>query len=70
MTRPTPFLFLGRILGIGGALAIAFATLTPSSELLSQESFCLVCGELGGVDVVLNVLLYLHNDYLDVERSP
>ena len=42
-----------------GALAIVLATLTPSSQQITPHSLCLICGELGGVDVVLNVLLYM-----------
>ena len=42
-----------------GAAIIAVATLTPSGDDQIPAQFCLVCGELGGVDVVLNILLYL-----------
>ena len=49
----------GRVLVVCGAAAISFATLTPSAQPQMPLSFCLACGELGGVDVLLNVLLFL-----------
>jgi len=55
MTR----LFVGRTLVIISAAAIAFATLTPNAGSPRFDPLCVVCGELGGVDVVLNVLLFL-----------
>jgi hypothetical protein len=51
--------FVGRILSIVSAAAIAIATLTPSGETRIPGSLCLICGEVGGTDAVLNVLLYL-----------
>ena len=39
---------------------IVAATLTPAPPLATPlPMFCLVCGDLGGVDVTLNVLLFL-----------
>lgn len=49
----------GIAVAVCGTLAIIIATLTPSSQQESPHSLCLVCGELGGVDIVLNVLLYM-----------
>jgi VanZ like family len=47
------------IVGVSAA-AIALATLTPhAGSPLPFDPLCVVCGELGGVDVVLNVLLFL-----------
>lgn len=50
---------LGKRLSIFAFLAIALATLTPSGEQHLPGSTCLICGEVGGTDAVLNVLLYL-----------
>jgi hypothetical protein len=56
MTR----LLVGRSLVVISAAAIAFATLTPNAGSPPPfDPLCVVCGELGGVDVVLNVLLFL-----------
>jgi hypothetical protein len=53
-------LFVGRTLVIVSAAAIAFATLTPyAGSPPPFDPLCVACGELGGVDVVLNVLLFL-----------
>lgn len=39
---------------------IAFATLRPTPPpAVPLPVFCLVCGELGGVDVILNVILFI-----------
>jgi len=40
---------------------IGIATLTPSTQMLEPgiDPFCIVCGSVGGVDVVLNLLLFL-----------
>jgi hypothetical protein len=47
---------------IGGAIAIAAVTLVPDPRAVTQVSLlpltCLVCGERGGVDVILNLLLF------------
>jgi len=56
MTR----LRVGRSIVAVSAAAIAFATLTPhAGSPLPFDPLCFVCGELGGVDVVVNVLLFL-----------
>jgi hypothetical protein len=53
---------LGLALVILGALAIAIATLRPTPEMADRAALlpltCLVCGEVGGTDVVLNLLLF------------
>lgn len=49
----------GIVVAVLGALAVGFATLTPSDQPPTADSFCLVCGDLGGVDVLLNVLLFM-----------
>lgn len=41
------------------ALAIAWATLTPDAGTPDVDHGCLICGSLGGVDAVLNVLLFV-----------
>jgi VanZ like protein len=51
---------VGRSLVLTSAAAIAVATLTPDSRNPGPFTpLCVVCGDLGGVDVVLNVLLFL-----------
>jgi VanZ family protein len=46
---------------IGAALLIALATLTPQppNPALGLDHWCLVCGQIGGADVTLNVLLFV-----------
>lgn len=39
--------------------AIAFATLLPEPGIPVESHFCLVCGSLGGLNAVLNVLLFV-----------
>jgi hypothetical protein len=51
---------VGRSLVVASAAAIAFATVTPRAG--SPRPFnplCVGCGEFGGVDVVLNILMFL-----------
>jgi len=50
---------LGLVLTIASLAAIAYATLLPESGQSLQSHFCLVCGSLGGVDAILNVLLFV-----------
>ncbi|HEX6941514.1 MAG TPA: VanZ family protein [Gemmatimonadaceae bacterium] len=38
---------------------IAFFTLRPSPAIVMTPTFCIFCGALGGVDFVLNVLLFV-----------
>lgn len=50
----------GRAIVAVGAAAIAIATLTPGSDYgYGGSALCLVCGELGGVDVFQNTLLFM-----------
>jgi glycopeptide antibiotics resistance protein len=44
---------------IASLLMIGFATLLPESHQRPGDHFCIVCGSVGGVDVLLNVLLFL-----------
>jgi hypothetical protein len=45
---------------VGVALAAIFlATLTPAPGELVGSRLCVVCGSMGGVDVILNVLLFV-----------
>jgi hypothetical protein len=52
---------VGHALWISVAAVVAFATVTPGAALeqSSTERLCLVCGELGVVDALLNVILFL-----------
>ena len=49
---------IGSVLTIGSVAAILFATLLPDSGQPVDSHLCLVCGTFGGVDSVLNVLLF------------
>jgi hypothetical protein len=53
----------GILIAIAGLAAIAYLTLQPApgmQELVDElPPLCLVCGALGGVDVILNVLLFM-----------
>lgn len=59
---PTPHPRLGVALAILGAVFIASFTLVPApqeAERVAELSLsCLVCGDLGGTDVALNLLLF------------
>lgn len=61
MTDPPPPLSrLSRTLVFAAALAVLVATLFPSLESGSAGLFeCLICGDRGLADVILNVLLFL-----------
>lgn len=48
----------GNVLTLASVAAILVATLVPASGHSMAAHFCLVCGPLGGVDAVLNVLLF------------
>jgi hypothetical protein len=54
---------IGRFLSLSGLLFIAGATLVPLPRQVATAGatplWCLVCGDYGGVDVVLNVLLFV-----------
>ena len=49
---------IGRAVTIAGVAIIALATLSPSSDS-SEASLCIICGEFGVVDALLNVLLFV-----------
>jgi len=46
-------------LAVLSGAAIALATLTPAEAGAYGSPFCIICGELGAVDVVLNILLFM-----------
>lgn len=50
---------LGLAVTIAGLVAIALATLLPEAGRQPGSHLCLVCGSVGGVDVFLNVLLFV-----------
>lgn len=54
---------IGIALAAAGAVAILFATCLPSpgdvADAAATALTCLVCGDFGGVDVLLNVLLFV-----------
>lgn len=48
------------VIAVAGTLGlIAFATLRPVRITVPTPILCLACGDLGGVDVILNVLLFV-----------
>ncbi|MEA2763277.1 MAG: hypothetical protein QOD47_2561 [Gemmatimonadaceae bacterium] len=57
---PTPHLRrIGGAIAIASVVAILFATLLPAPDQSLDSHLCLVCGTRGGVDAILNVLLFL-----------
>lgn len=57
---PTPHLRrAGLVVTILSLLAIGFATLVPQAGIASESHLCLVCGSLGGVSALLNILLFV-----------
>lgn len=50
---------IGSVLAIASLVAILFATLLPDSGQPVDSHLCLVCGTRGGVDAILNVLLFM-----------
>jgi VanZ family protein len=51
---------VGRAITVLAAILIGLATLTPATQGPSKlPALCITCGELGGVDNVLNILLFL-----------
>ena len=48
-----------KVVTIGSLAVILFATLLPASGQPVASHLCLVCGTLGGVDSILNVLLFI-----------
>jgi hypothetical protein len=56
----TPHLrVIGSVVTFASLAVIALATLLPASGQPVASHFCLVCGALGGVDSILNVLLFV-----------
>src|SRR5882672_10560265 len=49
----------GNVVTIGGVAAILFATLFPEPSQALSSHLCVVCGTLGGVDAILNILLFI-----------
>jgi len=49
---------IGLCLVVGGVCVILAATLTPDRPNPGLDHFCVACGALGGVDAVLNILLF------------
>ena len=62
MLWPTLVRRLGALLAIGGAAAILAATLSPNPQQATASAatplLCILCGEGGGTDVFLNLLLF------------
>lgn len=50
---------IGRLIAILSLAAIGFATLRPESGYPVSGITCIICGSRGGVDAILNVLLFL-----------
>ena len=50
---------LGRLLVLASLAVIGAATLTPQHGPLETTPYCIFCGSLGGVDFLLNVLLFV-----------
>jgi hypothetical protein len=50
---------IGTVVSIGSVGAILLATLIPASGQTPDSHLCLVCGTSGGVDFILNVLLFI-----------
>jgi hypothetical protein len=50
---------LGLVAAVAGAAVICAATLTPQPGDQTTSPFCVICGSLGGVNTLLNVLLFM-----------
>ena len=51
---------VGIVIAIAGFLFIAYETLLPGDEVAAQNpQWCLVCGYVGGVSFLLNVILFI-----------
>ena len=50
---------LGLAITIAGFAGILLATLFPDSDSPIASHFCLICGSRGGVDAVLNIILFV-----------
>jgi hypothetical protein len=49
---------VARVIVVGSAMTIAFATLTPEASYASGRALCIICGAYGGVDAILNIGLF------------
>ena len=57
---PAPHLRrVGLIITVASLVAIAIATLSPETGPAVGSHFCLICGSVGTVDAILNVILFL-----------
>jgi len=57
---PAPHLRrVGLIITIAGLVAIGIATLSPETGPAIGSHFCLICGSVGTVDAILNVILFV-----------
>lgn len=57
---PSPQLqTIGWLIAFGSMLAIAFATLSPEATPFESAGLCIICGPRGGVDAILNILLFI-----------
>ncbi|HCU12751.1 MAG TPA: hypothetical protein DGB72_11565 [Gemmatimonadetes bacterium] len=50
---------IGSVLTIGSVIAILFATMLPAPGQPMDSHLCLVCGTDGGVDFILNIILFI-----------
>src|SRR6266550_6929494 len=50
---------VGRVVKFVSLSVIVFATLLPASGHPVASHFCLVCGSMGGLDAILNILLFV-----------
>jgi hypothetical protein len=50
---------IARLVVLAGLIVPCMATLTPGDAYESISGLCVICGDLGGVDAVLNVLLFV-----------
>ena len=57
---PSPQLqTIGWLIAFGSLLSIAFATLGPEATPSESAGLCVICGPNGGVDAILNILLFI-----------
>jgi hypothetical protein len=50
---------VGHVVWISTLLLILRLTLLPSSQVLTSTRWCIICGDAGGVDAILNVLMFM-----------
>src|SRR5690242_2244064 len=57
---PAPHLRrVGFVVALAAVTAIGFATLSPQPGVAGESHLCLICGALGGVSAILNILLFV-----------